>query len=176
MRARPVYRSLTFRSGLIGIAFVSLAWILSWRFDSVAEWGRVRVGQGWGHVSLNVLTSSKPFNGHHLAIDQIDLPSHVFDIPALLRPEEVARDEYLIATFPETRFDSVRRLHEFNLFAQHVTGKHVTVLVVLIPHWLILMMTALPWVGLLYCRDRRIGRGHRLPEQENPAPQERGAG
>ncbi|QJE98856.1 hypothetical protein [Luteolibacter luteus] len=164
MTPKPLYRSLTFWSGTLVVAFICLTWLLSWRFDSVAEWGRVRITQGWGNVSLHFFTSSRSFDGHHLAIDEFEMSSHPIEFPSILRPEDLVRkDGYLPPTWPESKIDSARTYHEYHLFWELKTGRPVTAFIILIPHWFLLITAVVLWSVLLVCRARYIRRASQSP-------------
>ena len=131
MKARPLYRSLTFWSGILAIGFICWAWKDSFtRYASFTAM-RASAGQAAGGVGLSWHPDTSP-------------------VRFLQSPEALtiyAPEGRLRGSSPRTDNASVPLCPPFLLHEEQG---------LFIPHWFILLAVALLWSLLLFLRARRF--------------------
>lgn len=152
MKPKPLHRSLTFWSGIFVMTFICFVWwdsmkissranSSSWLFTSQAASVQVWKGDVHGRdmpwrAPLFMPHLVKPFPGPYLikgkAISSLLFPE---------QPEEYSR-QVMAATDHE---DLTRALMKLCPDA----------IMISIPHWLLLLIAAAGWIGLLFWRARR---------------------
>lgn len=129
MTPRPIQHSITYWSGVITLLFILFAWAAS-----LVHGPRVGFAIPGQHVSLGHARSSVIL----LATNRPNPSPPPID-------QEPALSGKLGGLMPTPGFE------------RRDDGTEKTQLV-LLPHWLILLVVALLWIGLLVWRDRRVRR------------------
>jgi len=152
-----LHRSLSFWSGLLLISFICWAWHDSYYYRSHLYSGRSTCMSFWGgvHFSHSGSTPRIPFRVNRVAGPQGH--AHFFQRPFFLR----GGGQPLPSVF-ETNYVSPSS-YEWELHYNPYYPRSMGLL--FIPHWLIVLAIAIPWLGLLVWRARRMKRS-RMPNLE----------
>lgn len=139
VKPRPLYRSLTFWSGILVMIFLSSAWVDSNHFGINLR--RHVLGTQYivvhGQNRVLLITATGPVVNSQNEMRR--------------SPTKAARN--FAEAFPPFRFRAVEARAPSTGFVE--SKGHL----VNFPHWLLLLAVALPWSGLLLWRARRIRRG-----------------
>jgi hypothetical protein len=161
VKPKPLYRSITFWSGLLVMAFIVWAWADSQKVISVGTIGSPMAIHGHSGIMIRKTHATgtgawrlpiRNFYEDHVISDLFPPPfSFATAVDALERKSEIHN------TLPDHRRDGalpIRIVAEY--WAPEGIQRNRTFF---IPHWLLLLAVALPWSGLLIWRARRIRRG-----------------
>lgn len=158
MKARPLYRSLTFWSGIFVMGFIAWAGCFSMARYLTVNWGRNRLAIEHGYLTWTTNPSYSPMDlRHHIAripADNVGQFSY-FDRPVLLHGLDSDRNslKYFVGEWASFTDD----MNE-GAMLQAPLGAWMLIL----PLWCVLLATAVVWCGLILWRDRRIRRAERL--------------
>lgn len=143
VKPKPLYRSLSFWSGILVMLFIGWAWRFSMTHTTGGGWGHFFIQQGAGGVEVS----------QHRDLRWGD---DGFEISGEKRPAKVGIDQIELNDGKRIKvitwtFDSGPPSAWAKLLAVASDG----VWNVFVPHWLLLLAVALPWSGLLLLRARR---------------------
>lgn len=135
MNPRPLSRSVSFWSGILAMGFICWAWRDSTRHMIAME------GKFLG-ASIHLTNHRQSMNAGF--IDKPH-PSASWDL----------------ARLPATGGDTPERDLTFEVLEldPNIHGKSGTLARIALPHWVLLLLVAIPWSGLLLWRARRIRSG-----------------
>lgn len=147
MKPRPLYRSLTFWSGILVMGFICWAWWHSYFFQPFYNNRGLGISNMGGGVSLGRVThylgTGRGVPKFSSSYRQETLPP-----PLLIRGDSTEQKAQPLLREPFTIRES------YASAAKRYPGS----IRIFIPHWLLLLAVALPWSGLLLLRARRIRR------------------
>ena len=138
-----LHRSLTFWSGILLMIFIGWAWRFSMTNTSGGGWGHFFIAQGAGGVEVS----------HHR---DLHWGNDEFGISSQRKPSEVFIDE--IKLNDGSRIEVITWtfvLDPPSAWAKPLSVASDGVFRAFVPHWLLLLAVALPWVALLVWRARR---------------------
>jgi hypothetical protein len=158
---RPLHRSITFWSGIFVMAFICWAWEDSMRYGAWWSAGNHRFGAEAGYVSLNrriepTVVTGLPKRSEHSYSDLMLLPT----LPPPLFVRGGGNTEFDPIPFGEEE----EKLTYHQWIAGHQQGRPPEDWVLMIPHWLLLLAVAVPWVALLLWRARRVRRASAISQ------------
>lgn len=148
MQARPLYRSITFWSGALALAFLCWAWGDSTNHHSSMRWNCFMAQSSHGGLEVNSVYSFTGFSASRMAKPTGTAMSQVPEIaaPFFLR----GTGSPSVAVSPKTS-ESYREQLEAMM-----RRRSPEAWLIFIPHWIPLFAVALVWVGLLVLRERRV--------------------
>jgi hypothetical protein len=145
MTPRPLLRrSVTFWSGIVVMAFICWAWRVSYEYGSFASYDRAMVEQARGYVSV-----ARSWDTAGISFDHSPLRPGQYD-HELAPPPFYLEGQGKSLPPPFTGPVTVRTALEWSYMK-----KPTDCFGVFVPHWLILIAVALPWLALLFWRARR---------------------
>jgi len=147
---RPFYRSLTFWSGMLVIAFLCWAWWDSFRHDTWRTEGHFSFSNVAGAVSLGCHQSNV-----NSTAGRRDIAPHAAPRPGFAAFSFI--DSSSKGTLPKSDLNSGRKLRALLAFSP--SGQYMFLNV---PHWLLILVCLVPWLGLLAWRWRRVKRLTRI--------------
>ena len=152
-----LHRSITFWSGLLVMGFVCWAWRDSFhRFGSLNydAW-LANTANGGLLICYNGEEKYPEFDARYRTLPDPALRPNwgAFQPLAILRGQGGPEPDYVTTS---ERKEAARNAHELHsIITEELTVDRWRVF---IPHWLILLVVALPWSALLYWRARRRKR------------------
>ncbi|QJE99112.1 hypothetical protein [Luteolibacter luteus] len=155
MNPKPLHRSITFWSGIFVMGFITWAWWDSGKFQSTLTWQRFKVLhlEGYLGITISPPTKAQPFEFHRKAPLASDARAFHLARPAFARsgnPRPKTRE-----TFP----DGLTTTQVISLWGCKASPPGWSI--IFIPHWLILLLADLPWLGFLTLRAMRHVRARR---------------
>jgi hypothetical protein len=125
---RPLFRSITFWSGILMMGFICWAWLGSAQFYTEFFWKDASLGQGSSGIDIFYEAAHlSPFGGARTwGVNRVEIPGG-----------------FPVDLLPAPRADWSELPDRWG---------------VSIPHWLLLLAVALPWFGLMLWRARRHRR------------------
>ena len=175
-----IHRSITFWSGLLIIAFLAWAWRDSERGWIIVSKGQFTAYHGCGGLALRSGSDppSPSLEFRRSPVDEIyPYTPEIFAAPFFLRSQDVpeaVKDELprrrgrdnLLGLDPEPY--TIRELMTLGIIGNPSSpGGPARVWLLFIPHWIIILLTALITAALLIWRSRRRKRALTIPA---PAP------
>ena len=149
MTPRPLYRWKSFWLGLLVMAFLGWAWSLSYSHLSYVNYARMAVMQREGHVAVGYRGRSAIDQSGHMRMSRDHYVEQIMPPPFFLRGEgkPPSSGTYFVEriTFKEEAkwAFAFSPLDSWNIY---------------LPHWLMVMLVAVPWVSFLGWRWRRQRR------------------
>ena len=148
MQTRPIYRSITFWSGALALAFLCWAWGDSTNHHSSMRWNCFMAQSGHGGLEINSVYSFTGFSASRMAKPTGTTRSQMPEIvaPFFLRgtgSPTVAVSHKASESYREELETMMRR-------------RSPEAWLIFIPHWIPLLSVALLWVVLLVWRERRV--------------------
>ena len=149
---KPLYRSITFWSGILVMIFIAWAWRDSMKAQSSLRRHNFNAQNLWGSISVEKTPLFYRGDASRFPLDRSGGFSVFSDTPAFPPPlilrgggEESAYEVPELGIYHEWIKQRFRYLPQDSW-------------IVLLPHWLLLALVALPWSGLLLWRSRRLHR------------------
>ena len=159
MKPRPLLRSITFWCGILVMGFICWAWRDSQRASSFVSWssGEVRLLEGslGLQYSPGLQVPKTPRGRAEIVRGDQEFRSFPFPRPRFARGgEPSSASDPIDGEPPEPTLQDAILLG--------MSFRPASWWVLFIPFWMILLAVALPWVGLLLWRARRIRRASGL--------------
>lgn len=148
MKPKPLYRSITFWSGLLVMGFICWTWWYSMRFQVHASWGRSSSITAYGHLgwlySPSILPQNFSYSVDFSGPASPGEPSS-FGWPALLKG--LNYDTSSLPELPDGAWSFADHMERSFALSSGLDAR-----MLILPHWLLLLAVAVPWVGLLLWR------------------------
>lgn len=155
MKPKPLYRSITFGSGILLMLFICWEWRDSMRYGSWVNAGEYSLENEAAYVNL------KRREGPSLSGKFAHRSEHSYSgmrLLPILPPPLFLRGGGDMEFDPPPYSEEEEKLAYHRWIASKQPGWPTDEWILMIPHWLLLLAIALPWSGLLIGRARRIRR------------------
>ncbi|MEK7953229.1 hypothetical protein [Luteolibacter soli] len=151
MSPRPLYRSLSFWSGMLVMIFLSWTWWDSFRHDTWRTGGHFACSNVAGGVSLACYQVN-----YHGGSGRRDISPGAAPRPAFAAPSFVTSGSSKAYKVPDafSGLTSSEQLRSMLFFVPSGAYAFLNV-----PHWILVLAALVPWVSLLawrWCRLRRL--------------------